>query len=112
MVIMMSRFIHIDIKEIKDEIINGRRVGKQEINFLMGYTAKILDLIGEELYEAINANLENTIIFKVRYCTPMEKLRDKKNFIIYWNNRKYEIYYVDFMAYKRNYIKIKCNEVL
>ena len=108
----LAKFTHIDIKEIKDKIVNGRRYEKEETDFLTSYHAEILDLIGKEQYEAINAKLENTVIFKVRYCVPMEKLRDKKNFIIKWEDRKYEIYYVDFMAYKRKYIKIKCNEVL
>lgn len=108
----LAKFTRIDIKEIKDNFVNGRRCGKKELDFLPSYHAEVLDLIGKELYEAINSKLENTIIFKVRYCLPMEKLRDKKNFIVKWKDRKYEIYYVDFMAYKGKFIKIKCNEVL
>jgi SPP1 family predicted phage head-tail adaptor len=108
----LAKFTRIDIKEIKDKIINGRRCEKEETIFLTSYHAEILDLIGKEQYEAINLKLENTVIFKVRYCLPMEKLRDKKNFIVNWNGRKYKIYFVDFMAYKKKYIKIKCNEVL
>ena len=108
----MSKFTRIDIKEIKEKIVNGRRSGEEEIDFLPSYHAELLDLIGKELYEAIQSKLENVAIFKVRYCLPMEKLRDKKNFIVNWKGKRYEIYYVDFMSYKEKFIKIKCNEVI
>lgn len=95
----------------EDKIINGRRQGIEETKLYTCW-ADILDLYGKELYEAINIKLENTIVFKVRYCSLIEKLRSKENYIIEWNNRKYNIYYVDFMNYSKKFVKIKCNEVI
>lgn len=101
----------ITIKKIENNIVNGRREESKETTFY-SCRADVLDLYGKELYEAINLKLENTIIFKIRYCKLIEALRKKEDYIVEWNGRKYSIYYVDFMAYKRKYIKIKCNEVL
>ena len=101
----------ISIIKKEDKIINGRRQGIEETKLYTCW-ADILDLYGKELYEAINIKLENTIIFKVRYCSLIEKLRSKENYIIEWNNRKYNIYYVDFMNYSKKFVKIKCNEVI
>ena len=101
----------ISIIKKEDKIINGRRQGIEETKLYTCW-ADILDLYGKELYEAINIKLENTIVFKVRYCSLIEKLRSKENYIIEWNNRKYNIYYVDFMNYSKKFVKIKCNEVL
>lgn len=101
----------ISIIKKEDKIINGRRQGIEETKLYTCW-ADILDLYGKELYEAINIKLENTIVFKVRYCSLIEKLRSKENYIIEWNNRKYNIYYVDFMNYSKKFVKIKCNEVI
>lgn len=101
----------ISIIKKEDKIINGRRQGIEETKLYTCW-ADILDLYGKELYEAINIKLENTIVFKVRYCSIIEKLRSKENYIIEWNNRKYNIYYVDFMNYSKKFVKIKCNEVI
>lgn len=107
----MARFIYIHIKKIEENIVRGRREGNKKINFL-SCNAELLDLIGKELYEAINIKLENTAIFKVRYCKPIEELRDKDKFYIEWQGRKYKIYYVDFMGYSKKHVKIKCTEVI
>ncbi len=73
--------------------------------------AEILDLIGNELYQAINIKLENTVTFKVRYCKKLEELRDKSKFKVMWQCREYAIYTVDFMGYDKKSIKIKCKLV-
>ena len=38
--------------------------------------------------------------------------QDKENFIVEWQGRQYEIYYPDFLGYKKDFIKLKCKEVL
>lgn len=101
----------ISIKKLEEKIINGRRQNLEEVNFHDCW-ADILDLYGQELYEAINAKLENTVIFKVRYCKKLEVLRNKENFIVTWKSHKYEIYYPDFLGYKKDYIHLKCKEVI
>lgn len=109
---LLKTFHHkIEIIKVKDTIENGRRVQNVELNFHDCY-ANILDLYGKELYEAINSKLENTAIFEILYCPKLEDLRNKENFIIKWCNKKYEIYYPDFLGYKKNYIHLKCKEVL
>lgn len=101
----------ISIKKLEDKIVNGRRLKGVEVDFYNCW-AEILDLYGQELYEAMAIKLENTIVFKIRYCKKLEELRNKENFIVEWQGRKYSIYYPDFMGYNKQYIKLKCKEVL
>lgn len=109
---LLKTFKHkIEIKTVKDTIVNGRRIKGVETSFHPCY-ANILDLYGKELYSALEAKLENTAIFEIRYCQKLEDLRNKEDFIIVWQNKKYKIYYPDFLGYKRDYIHLKCNEVL
>lgn len=102
----------ISIKKLEDKVVNGRRQKAVETDFFYKCRAEILDLYGQELYEAMSIKLENIVIFKIRYCKKLEELRNKENFIVEWKNRKYEIYYPDFMGYNKKYIKLKCKEVL
>ena len=101
----------ISIKKLEDKIVNGRRQKGVPSEFYNCW-AEILDLYGQELYEAMEIKLENTIVFKIRYCKKLEELRKKDNFIVEWQGRKYSIYYPDFMGYNMQYIKLKCKEVL
>lgn len=101
----------ISIKKLEDKIVNGRRQKGVTVDYYNCW-AEVLDLYGKELYEAMSIKLENTVIFKIRYCKKLEELRNKENFIVEWKNRKYEIYYPDFMGYNKQYIKLKCKEVL
>lgn len=101
----------IEIKKIEERIVEGRREKPDLLPFYSCWT-EVLSLYGQELYEAINIKLENTVVFKVRYCKKLEALRNKEKFIVEWRGRKFNIYYPDFMKYDRRFIKIKCNEVL
>ncbi|WP_278633508.1 phage head closure protein [Paraclostridium bifermentans] len=101
----------ISIKKLKEKIVQGRRQLSKLTPFYDCW-AEVLDLFGKELYEAMAMKLENTVIFKVRYCKKLEELRDKENFIVEWQGRQYEIYYPDFLGYKKDFIKLKCKEVL
>lgn len=72
--------------------------------------AEIMDLYGQELYNAMAMQLENTVIFKVRYCKVMDILRtEKKDYKIKYNNETYSIYQCDFAKYPRQYVILKCN---
>lgn len=93
-----------------EEIRLDGKPTKQEKDFYECW-ATPLDLIGTELYNALNIKLENTIIFKVRYCKHLENLRNKDKFSIVWQGRKYTIYHVDWLKYGKKYIKIKCKQV-
>lgn len=101
----------IKIYKQEEKIEKGRRREPSPILFYECW-AEIKNLYGQELYGAMNNKLENTIVFKVRYCPELEELINKEKFIIYWRNRKFKIYYPDFMNFRKDFIKIKCNEVL
>lgn len=101
----------IEIKKLEESIVKGRRVGNNPLPFYSCW-AEVLDLYGKELYEAINIKLENTVIFKIRYCNKLKELRKKENFIIIWEGRKYEIYYPDFGKYYKKFVILKCKEIL
>lgn len=97
--------------EIKKNVWDQTTHKYIEVGFYICW-AKVLDLFGAELYNAINIKLENTIVFKIRYFYLLEELREKNNFVIYFQGHKYEIYQPDFMAYNKRYIKLKCKEIL
>ncbi|TPE21312.1 phage head closure protein [Clostridium perfringens] len=99
------------IKKEVIKLVNGRRQKEELIEFYLCW-AEVLDLYGKELYEAMSMKLENTVVFKVRYCRKLEELRNKKDFFIEWQGRKYSIYQADFLGYNKKFIKLKCNEVL
>ncbi|WP_346977911.1 phage head closure protein [Clostridium perfringens] len=103
--------VKISIKKEVIKIVNGRRQKEEPIEFYSCWS-KVLDLYGKELYEAMSMKLENTVVFKVRYCRKLEELRNKKDFFIEWKGRKYSIYQADFLGYNKKFIKLKCNEVL
>ncbi|EOU2126221.1 phage head-tail adapter protein [Clostridium perfringens] len=103
--------VKISIKKEVIKIVNGRRQKEEPIEFYSCWS-KVLDLYGKELYEAMSMKLENTVVFKVRYCRKLEELRNKKDFFIEWQGRKYSIYQADFLGYNKKFIKLKCNEVL
>ena len=99
------------IKKEVIKVVNGRRQKEEPIEFYPCWS-EVLDLYGKELYEAMSIKLENTVVFKVRYCRKLEELRNKKDFFIEWQGRKYSIYQADFLGYNKKFIKLKCNEVL
>lgn len=101
----------ISIKKVEDKIVNGRRQSHIETDFYNCWS-EVLSLYGEELYEAINVKLENTVKFRIRYCKKAEELAYKDKFIVCFKGHKYKIYYVDFMKYDKKYVVLKCNEVL
>lgn len=72
--------------------------------------AEILDLYGQELYSAMSMDLQNTVIFKVRYCNIMEQLRTNKNdYKVIYNGVTYNLYQADFGKYPKQYVLLKCN---
>lgn len=101
----------IKIYKQEEKIEKGRRQVSSPILFYECW-AEIKNLYGQELYGAINNKLENTIIFKIRYSLELEELINKDSFIVEWRNRKFKIYYPDFLNYKKRFINLKCNEVL
>ena len=105
-VILVSRQERIKIITTTETRVNGKPV-KREFEFYKCW-AGILDLIGNELYKSYEIGIEEAIIFKIRYCKLLEKLRNYKNFYVIWNDTKYQIYQADFMGNSKKYIKLKC----
>lgn len=103
----MSRQERIKITVAQETRINGKPIMKDE-NFYSCW-AEILQLFGKELYEAINIKLENTLVFKVRYCKLLEQLQEKKEYKVEFNNHIYKLYYADFAKYYKKYVLLKCN---
>lgn len=71
--------------------------------------AELQQLYGQELYQAININLKNAAVFKVRYCKLLEELQNKETYKVIYNNNTYDLYYSDFSKYPNKYILLKCN---
>lgn len=58
--------------------------------------SEVLDLFGSEKYEAYNAKLENTIKFKVRYCTKLDDmLFNTKEYRIVFSGNNLQLMFVD-----------------
>lgn len=100
----------ITINKREETYINGRR-GEDKITPFYSCWADILDLMGQELYQAMGIDLENTLVFKVRYCKKLQDLREKDKFLINWRGRDYKLFYVDYLGNNKKYIKLKCIEV-
>lgn len=91
--------------------VTTRTEGKPTItneNFYSPW-AEIEQLYGTELYQAINIKLENTMVFKVRYCKLLEQLLNKETYKVIYNNNTYNLYYSDFSKYPKQYVLLKCN---
>lgn len=97
----------IEIKKIEETRVNNKPI-QNNIDFYKCW-CEIQQLYGEELYEAINIKLENTLVFKVRYCKLLEQLQEKKEYIVIFQGKTYKIYYSDFAKYYKKYVLLKCN---
>lgn len=105
----MSNNAKILIKKCNETRVKGKPIFS-DIDFYNPW-CEIQQLYGNELYQAINIGLENTLIFKVRYCKLLEELFDKDKFTVIFNNRKYSIYATDFAKEYKKYVYIKCKLV-
>lgn len=69
-------------------------------------------LYGQELYNALDIRLENTIIFEVRYCRKIKEMRQHlKEYFIEYNGEKYNIYAIDFRKNEMQYVQLKANKI-
>ena len=97
----------IEIKKVIETRVNGKPIKSDEYFYRCCY--ELQQLYGSELYEAINIKLENTLVFKVRYCKLLERLQDKVEYIVIYNNKTYKLYYADFAKYYKKHVLLKCN---
>ncbi|EES50858.1 phage head closure protein [Clostridium botulinum] len=103
----MSKSERINITVVAEKRINGKPIKSDEPFY--NCWCEILQLYGTELYQAINIKLENTIIFKVRYCKLLEQLQDKKEYKVNFKGHTYKIYHTDFAKEYKKYILLKCD---
>lgn len=70
------------------------------------------ELYGQELYDALNAKLENTIIFEVRSCKKIELLRTHlKEYFVVYEGERYEIYATNFRKNDKTKVQLKANRI-
>lgn len=72
--------------------------------------ASVNNLWGKEFYAAKAVNAENTVEFICRYSRDLENI-DTKEYRIFWNNRTFNITFVDNIKYENKWLKIKAIEV-
>lgn len=97
----------INITKTKETRIDGKPIQKDEEFY--SCWAEVNDLYGKELYEAINIKLENTIVFKIRWCKLLEQLRSKTEYKVKFKENIYKIYNADFGKDYKKYVLLKCN---
>lgn len=93
----------------RTEIVTGRR---KEMDPVLYYSpwCDIKDLYGQELYEALDRRLENTIVFEVRYCQKIKEMKQHlKEYFIEYEGDIYDIYASDFKQNDRQYVQLKAN---
>lgn len=72
--------------------------------------SKVNNLFGKEYYSAKATQSENTIEFLMRYSKDLEVLLEKdgtKLYRIFWNNREFNITFVDDIKYHHTWLKVK-----
>lgn len=107
----MGGYVKIKImQEQQDKLDKGRPV-KQPDKLFREPWAEPLSLKGAERYNAINAELENTLLFKVRYCKMMEEMWNFKGFKVLFKDQEYKIYDVDFAKNTKKWVEIRCKAV-
>jgi SPP1 family predicted phage head-tail adaptor len=105
----MKNNVRIEITKSVTNRVNGKPLVSDE-NFYSCW-AELQQLYGTELYEAINIKLENSMVFKVRYCKLLEQLMNKETYKIIYNSNIYNLYYCDLAKYPKKFILLKCNLV-
>jgi len=69
--------------------------------------SKVSNLSGREYYQAAAVQAEKTLIFLIRYIDGIDT-----SMRIQFNNRQYNIIFIDNMKYSKTYIELKAMEVI
>lgn len=101
--------LYLTIQKRKKTVEKGRATEKWEEYYRCWCDVK--SLYGKELYSALEAKLENAMNFETRYCTKLDALNTKE-YRILWNNRIFELIYVDYGRYDKRKVVIKGKELL
>lgn len=94
----------------KNTIIeNGRRKELEPTLFYEPW-CEVGSLYGQELYSAIDARLEDTIVFEVRYCRKVKEIRQQmKKFFVQHEGLNYDIFATDSKRNDKQYVLLKAN---
>lgn len=99
----------IEIYRKNYSIVSGRRV-EEEPTLHHKAWCEIGNLYGSELYGALDIRLENTIIFRVRYCKAIKAMQQHlKDYYIKFEGEVYDIFASDFRRNERQYVQLKAN---
>lgn len=102
--------IRIKILKKREEIIEARGHATYEDYYKTWATP--IDLYGNEIYEALNAKLENVIIFEVRYCRKIEALQAHcKEYRVEYKGELYDIYATSFKKNEKTRVLLKTNRI-
>lgn len=98
------------LRKSSEEIVEGR--GHQEFKEYYKTWATPIDLYGNEIYEALNAKLENVIVFEIKYCKKVKEMQAHcKEFRIEYEGDTYEVYHVSFKKNEKKTVLIKANRI-
>lgn len=73
--------------------------------------ASVNSLFGKEFWEAKQANLENTINITIRYQKIFKDLDTRKH-RVKWDDKIYNITFIDNPKFQNKYLTLKCIEVV
>lgn len=73
--------------------------------------SNVNNIYGKEFWSAKQVNSENTVNFTIRYSNDFKELNSKEYRIVF-NNRCFNITFIDNIKYENKYLKIKAIEVL
>lgn len=102
--------VKIKILKKGEEITEGR--GNTYYEDYYSPWATPIDLYGNEIYEALNAKLENVIIFEVRYCKKIKALQAHcKDYRVEYEGDLYDIYATSFKKNEKTRVLLKANRI-
>lgn len=102
--------VRIKILKKSEEVIEGR--GNAYYDDYYKTWATPIDLYGNEIYEALNAKLENVIVFEVRYCKKIKALQAHcKDYRVEYEGDLYDIYATSFKKNEKTRVLLKANRI-
>lgn len=95
----------------KRDIIKVKGIPTDDWKDYYSCWCSINSLYGNELYKAIEVQLQNMLQFTTRYSKAIDNL-NTKDYRVVWGNRKFNIIAADYFSYNKEKITIKAQEVL
>lgn len=100
----------VKIIRVNTEIKAGRKEPTTEVFYECWCDVQSLGT--NEKYTALQAGLENTIVFKVRNCKRMKEVRKKmKEFYAEYDGTRFDIYDASPMFTDNGWVLVKCRAV-